>query len=146
MKKIILFLFLNTFFINALWSQNDFGKFNNGDIICSDNGQFIDANFRVSTKPYDELVVGVYKKTESENITDNKSFYRLPITRDGILLVKFNSENGPIKKGDLITSSSTPGEGMKATQSGMIIGVALEDASAASGLIKIRVLIQYVKQ
>jgi len=35
---------------------------------------------------------------------------------------------------------------MKATQSGMIIGIALEDANPSNGLVKIRILIQYVKQ
>ena len=34
--------------------------------------------------------------------------------------------SGPIKIGDYLTSSSTPGVGMKATQSGRVIGIALE--------------------
>lgn len=67
------------------------------------------------------------------------------IKREGIYLVKFNSENGPIKKGDIVTTSSEPGVAMKATESGMIIGIALEDANGESGLVKIRILIQYVK-
>ncbi len=33
---------------------------------------------------------------------------------------------------------------MKSTKSGMILGVALEDASKQKGLIKIRLLIQYI--
>ena len=38
------------------------------------------------------------------------------------------TENGAIKRGDPITSSSKPGYGMKATQACKIIGYALEDA------------------
>ena len=35
---------------------------------------------------------------------------------------------------------------MKATQAGIVIGVALEDAKEGTEMIKLRVLIQFVKQ
>ena len=38
------------------------------------------------------------------------------------------ADNGPIKRGDALTSSAKPGYGMKATQACKIIGYALEDA------------------
>jgi hypothetical protein len=41
--------------------------------------------------------------------------------------VKVTTDNGSIKAGDPITSSSIPGVGMKATSHGQIIGYALED-------------------
>ncbi len=41
---------------------------------------------------------------------------------------KVTMESGPIRRGDPITSSSTPGHGMKAVQACRIIGYALEDA------------------
>jgi len=40
--------------------------------------------------------------------------------------VKVTTENGTIQVGDPITSSSTPGVGMKATKAGAIVGMALE--------------------
>jgi hypothetical protein len=41
--------------------------------------------------------------------------------------VKVSNENGVIKKGDYLTSSSVPGVAMKATDAGRVIGIALED-------------------
>ncbi|OGH16333.1 MAG: hypothetical protein A2869_04810, partial [Candidatus Levybacteria bacterium RIFCSPHIGHO2_01_FULL_40_58] len=49
-----------------------------------------------------------------------------PIALAGRVPLKVSIENGPIKVGDSITSSSTPGVGMKATKAGRVIGVALE--------------------
>jgi len=51
----------------------------------------------------------------------------VPVALSGRVPVKVNEENGIIRKGDPITASSTPGEGMKATKSGRIIGYALEN-------------------
>jgi len=44
----------------------------------------------------------------------------------GRVPTKVSLENGPIRPGDLITSSSQAGVGMKATKPGRVIGVALE--------------------
>jgi len=44
----------------------------------------------------------------------------------GRVPVKVSTENGPIEPGDPLTSSSTPGVAMKATEPGDIIGTALE--------------------
>jgi len=115
----------------------------NGSILSSENCDW-KKGFHPSNKTYDEHIVGVFRESKPEETTATKA--PSPIISEGVAYVKYNSENGQIKKGDLITTSSTAGEGMKATQSGMVIGIALEDASGTSGLIKIRVLIQYVKQ
>jgi len=48
-----------------------------------------------------------------------------PVALSGTVPVKVSNENGPIKPGDAITSSSVPGVGMKATQPGHIVGIAL---------------------
>ncbi|MDP3986114.1 MAG: hypothetical protein Q8P77_01625, partial [Candidatus Veblenbacteria bacterium] len=48
-----------------------------------------------------------------------------PIAIAGRVPVKVNLENGPIHTGDLLTSSSVPGEAMKATAAGMVVGQAL---------------------
>lgn len=50
----------------------------------------------------------------------------------GRVPVKFSLENGPIAVGDPLTSSSTPGAAMKATQAGQIIGYAMQSSDAAS--------------
>ena len=50
----------------------------------------------------------------------------VPVALSGRVPVKISLENGPIAVGDPITSSSTPGVGMKATAAGRVIGIALE--------------------
>jgi hypothetical protein len=51
---------------------------------------------------------------------------RPPVALAGRIPVKVSLENGSIKPGDYLTSSSKPGVAMKATEPGMTIGVALE--------------------
>lgn len=50
----------------------------------------------------------------------------------GRVPVKVSLENGPIAVGDPLTSSSTPGAAMKATQAGQIIGYALQSSAEVS--------------
>ncbi len=50
-----------------------------------------------------------------------------PIALSGRVPIRLSNENGPIKKGDQIMLSSLPGVGMKATSTGVIVGIALED-------------------
>jgi hypothetical protein len=60
----------------------------------------------------------------------------LPLAISGYFPAKVTMEGGPIRRGDPITSSSTPGTGMKATGACKIIGYALEDA-ARDGTIQV---------
>lgn len=68
----------------------------------------------VSTKP--GLILG-----ESQSQSGSPVLLAL----SGRVPVKVNTENGPIRAGDYLTSSSTPGMAMKATKNGAIIGQAL---------------------
>jgi hypothetical protein len=153
MKKIIyLILLLVSMSNHALFSQearanNPMSNFTNGEIVCSDNIKKTGSNLRKNTEAYDQYILGVFQQVPYVN-ENGETYYskKSPVMQEGVCDVKFNSENGAIKKGDVLTSSSAPGVAMKATKSGMIIGVALEDAASTSGLVKIRVLIQYVKQ
>jgi hypothetical protein len=54
----------------------------------------------------------------------------LPLAIYGYFPAKVTMEGGPIRRGDAITSSSTPGAGMKATGACRTIGFALDDADA----------------
>jgi hypothetical protein len=55
--------------------------------------------------------------------------YNAPLAVSGIVPLKVNTSNGPIKEGDRITLSSSPGIGMKATNAGQIVARALEGYS-----------------
>ena len=121
------------------------GKIADGEVVCSDDAQFTFGPWKKSQGQYDEMIIGVYQTPKYSSEQERKAIAKFPVKREGIVMLKYNLENGQIKKGDPITSSSEPGVGMKATQPGMIVGIALEDASNKSGLIKIRVMIQYLK-
>jgi len=60
----------------------------------------------------------------------------LPLAIYGYFPAKVTLENGPIKRGDPITSSSKPGFGMKSTGACTIIGYALEDADG-DGIVQV---------
>ncbi len=49
------------------------------------------------------------------------------VVTSGKTMVRVATVNGPIKKGDLITSSEIPGVGQKVTENGYVVGVAEED-------------------
>lgn len=112
-------------------------QFDEGTVLVLFNN---DDEFNLSTIPYQGSIAGI--------ATGNSAPVKRSdlITEEGNAYVKFNSENGIISSGDPVTSSSVPGEAMKATQSGIILGIATEDATTPSGLIQVRVLIQYLKQ
>ena len=73
----------------------------------------------VSTKP------GLTLGFDDTSLTSGQEGY--PVALSGRVPVKLSTENGPIKAGDKIMLSSIPGVGMKATESGTVVGVALED-------------------
>lgn len=80
-------------------------------------------------KANDDNLIGVVSTNPNQLFGDDGVFTEnenpVPVTLVGRVPVKVNSENGPIKPGDYITASSTPGVGMKATASSKVIGVAL---------------------
>lgn len=83
-----------------------------------------------ATSPY-QNVVGVMSPNAAMVIGNWRGgFDGYNIALLGRVAVKISMENGPIKAGDPLTSSSKEGYAMKATSSGRIIGYALEDYNA----------------
>jgi hypothetical protein len=138
MKKIFLLFALVSVTLSASAQDKKVRTvFNAGEIAVTKEKMAFDDDYTQSTEAYQATIVGVATGIEQPK---KKSEY---IIKEGVIDVKVSDENGAIKKGDLITSSSKKGMGMKATQSGMVIGVALEDA--VNGSVKVRLMIQYVK-
>jgi len=83
-----------------------------------------------STTAYESRLVGIVSTNPYGEILGDRTFSveenRVPVALAGQVPVKVSIESGPIAPGDPITSSSTPGVGMKATRTGRIIGIALE--------------------
>jgi hypothetical protein len=109
-----------------------------GTVLASNSG----AKLAVSSRACDPLVVGVVSGANglspgmiigarADGSTD------LPVAVAGRVFVRANSEGGPIKAGDLLTSSRTPGIAMRvsepATAIGCTIGKAMSDLPAGHG-------------
>ncbi|MBI1743909.1 hypothetical protein HYR54_12710 [Candidatus Acetothermia bacterium] len=81
-----------------------------------------------TSKPCDSDLLGFLLKPELGADGPKLNEHYRPLAIFGYFPAKVTMENGTIKRGDPITSSSKPGYGMKATQACKIIGYALEDA------------------
>lgn len=93
-----------------------------GSIISSTN-----KGYTLSTKSYDSRIYGVTTQTPGvaiENIPATGSTY---VVYKGQTKVLVTTANGAISKNDIITSSTTPGVGMKADLNGFMLGTAMED-------------------
>ncbi len=97
-----------------------------GDIITLSK-----AGYTLSNVPYDPNLFGVVVSDPAIAFESNQPNSH-PIVSEGKVFMRVSNINGKIKKGDLITSSTIPGVGQKATESGFIVATALEDYSAAS--------------
>lgn len=85
--------------------------------------------YTLSSKEYDSGIYGVVATTPAivmENVPTGNLRY---VVYSGISIVRVNTSNGPISKNDFITSSTTPGAGMKSNENGFVVGTALEDYS-----------------
>ena len=67
---------------------------------------------------------------------------KIDVAIAGIVPVKVTDENGPILRGDLLTTASTPGHAMKAInpQLGTVVGKAMGELSEDSGIIEMFVM------
>ncbi|MFY9269858.1 MAG: hypothetical protein WAO55_08955 [Candidatus Manganitrophaceae bacterium] len=103
----------------------------------------------ISQKPNDIMVLGVISTRPGFllNVDHEGEKKVYPVALCGRVPCKVVDENGAIKRGDLLTSSSTPGHAMKATpisvngetlyRPGTIIGKALEPLKSGKGEIEI---------
>ncbi len=92
-----------------------------GDIVSSSNRNYI-----LSKIAYDPNIVGVITAKAAIVLTEEFAEGAQPVVSSGTTMVNVSTKNGSIVKGDLITTSDTPGVGMKATKSGYVLGTALE--------------------
>ena len=68
----------------------------------------------------------------------------IPMAVVGIVPCKVSAENGPIRAGDLLVTSATPGHAMRddAPRAGTIVGKALEPLSSGTGVVSVQVTLQ----
>lgn len=92
-----------------------------------------------SSSPYSSAVIGVYSAKPGflGGSGDGNDAGKIAVAMIGVVPVKVSAENGPIQRGDLLTTSSTIGHAMKATESrpGTILGKALQPLPSGTGVI-----------
>jgi F0F1-type ATP synthase membrane subunit c/vacuolar-type H+-ATPase subunit K len=82
----------------------------------------------LSNIPYDSQVLGVVARDAAiiiNNISSTES--GIPLVSNGEVYILVTTKEGVIKRGDLLTSSTTPGVAVKANRSGYVLGTAKED-------------------
>ena len=106
--------------------------------------------FTRSPKPYARNVAGIYStkpgvvgsKRGIADPADNE----IPLALTGIVPCKVSCEKGPIRMGDLLVTSRTPGYAMKATDShrmlGAVVGKALQPLKTGRGVIEVLVTLR----
>ncbi|MCA9361803.1 hypothetical protein KC906_00360, partial [Candidatus Kaiserbacteria bacterium] len=92
-----------------------------GEVVMLSAGLTIDRATRATTT----TVLGVV--ATNPGITLGTAATGYPVALAGRVPVQLSTENGPISKGDQLMLSSLPGVAMKATGTGAVIGIALED-------------------
>jgi len=107
-----------------------------------------DRTVTLSTEPYSTLVAGVHATKPgvllTERHVDADHSDMAPMAVVGVVPTKVSAENGVIRRGDLLVSSSTPGHAMKGTDRarmlGAVIGKALEGFDGpGEGVIRVMV-------
>jgi hypothetical protein len=107
-----------------------------------------DGKLARSTEPYQENLAGVHatKPGMLGGAHDGADLTgKVPLAVVGIVPVKATNENGGIKPGDKLTSSSTAGHAMKAgndAKIGTVVGKALSALEGERGVIQMLVVLQ----
>jgi|GEM_PF-2197953 len=110
---------------------SDASVFAQGNIVSADTTK---KGYAVaSLTAYEPTLLGVVSTSPGLRLGDFSSDKHIPVALVGRVPVTVSDTNGPIAAGDSITSSSLLGIGMKATQSGKIVGRALEPFDPATG-------------
>ncbi len=93
---------------------------------------FVDGDFILSKKAYDEKIYGVIAETPVASVEDTSLSVSKLVINNGAAYVIVSNSNGNIKIGDFITSSNVAGVGQKATTSGYVLGFALENFTSTT--------------
>lgn len=93
-----------------------------GNIIISTS-----KGYSLSHQPYEQNIVGVVSQNSAIVFSGQSNANSYPIVSSGKTSILVSTLNGPIKKGDLVTTSSITGVGMRASRSGYVLGMALSE-------------------
>lgn len=129
--------------------SGDRGEYEPGDVLVIDPNS--DGKFLKASAPYSTLVAGIYSTRPGvigrRQLTARaKMKDEVPMAMTGIVPTKVSTENGPVKPGDLLVTSSQPGYAMKGTDRGQmlgaVIGKAIGHLDGGTGVIEAVVTLQ----
>jgi hypothetical protein len=107
-----------------------------------------DGTLTLSSEPYQVSVAGVYSTQPGfvgGQPVQGEAADTVPLAIAGVVPVKASAENGPVRPGDLLVTSSLAGHAMKAgfnPPQGTVIGKALGKLEAGTGIIKLLATLQ----
>lgn len=85
----------------------------------------------LSIVPYDSQVIGIVARDAAVIMANTNTPDGIPVISEGMVYMLVSSKQGNLKKGDMIATSTIPGVGVKAIDSGYILGYALEDYTSS---------------
>jgi len=134
-------------YAEAVDVSGDLKHYGPGDVLAiasSSNG-----DVEKASAPYSTMVAGIYATKPGmigRRQATAKSSDEIPMAMVGIVPAKVSTENGPIHKGDLLVTASTPGYAMKGTDRsrmlGAVIGKAMGSLDSGKGVIEVLVTLQ----
>lgn len=133
-------------FAEMMAVQGEIANYEPGDVLVISETQ--DRTVALSSTPYSRAVIGVYSTAPGfvggHPVSDEEKSRDIPVAVLGIVPCKVSTENGPIRRGDLLVTSSTPGHAMRADNPppGTILGKALEPLDKGTGTILVLVTLQ----
>lgn len=120
-----------------------------GDLLAVD--ETADRQITLTARPYSTLVAGIYSTkpgilASPRGMGQPAAQPEVPVAVMGIVPCKVSAENGPIRRGDLLVASATPGHAMKGTNRGRmlgaVVGKAMGSQAAGTGVIEVLVTLQ----
>jgi len=130
-------------FAEQLAVEDQAADYEPGDVLVI--SAVADRAVALASEPFATAVIGVYS-TEPALLagapdTDDP-LAGVPVAITGIVPCKVSAENGPIHRGDLLVTSSTPGHAMRAGDNppqGSVLGKAMGEMKEGTGVIQILV-------
>jgi hypothetical protein len=133
-------------FAEQMAVQGKYTDYEPGDVLVISTEA--DRVVELSTEPYSTAVIGVYSTQPAvlAGAPDSREpLGGIPVALLGIVPCKISTENGPVKRGDLLVSSSTPGHAMRTGANpspGTVLGKALQPLDSGTGIILVLVTLQ----
>jgi hypothetical protein len=135
-------------FAESLHARGGKASYSPGDVLVASETRPGDVERAKS--PFDRKLIGVYSTRPAVLGADKGGVTRVgkddvPVAITGIVPVKVSAANGPIRPGDLLTSSSLPGRAMNAGRNpaiGTVLGKALGILEHGNGTIRMLVMLR----